>query len=595
MRAHRAEGSRRLLWFVSAAVCATIAVFLPAEWYRNIPRPADHVLPFSGLTLLRATFLVEAVVFAVLGVSGLRLPECYYDERILMGERRAESFDISRRTAWSIVAAAIVAGLALRIYKLDQDLWLDEIGPVVDYMKLGTAQILGSYLRPNNHFLNTILMKVSVQAFGEHEWSVRIPAMIAGVLCIPATYILGRTALTRAASAGAAIVMALSYHHIFFSQNARGYTSYILFALLSTALLIEWLRRGRTYLWVLYVAAAVLGAASLLIMGFVIAAHVAICIAVALRLSRAGKPVAPFVTPMLTVFAVTGFISLQIYAAALPEALVVLNSAYDGPATGFAAFSPEFFSEMLRGVGAAFSSPAVAIAFLAIAATGFAALFVLRWPLALALFLPPFLTAISLAARGETFSPRFFLLLLPLAILSAAAAVQLMAGNALGRGMLAPRVASSVVLGCLIILGMAAGRSLPYYYRTPKQPYRRALAIVGSRNQRGRIVVVANAGAGFRYYSSRAPLLDPERLVYAKDLAGFDSLTRVDTVGPPQVLTTFARALRIELPAVSKRLSSEWVADTTLAATVGDAEITIWSKRQPSVAGDKKPVERPAR
>ena len=580
---------------IAAVVFAVVAVFLPTHWYETIPRPPDHVLPFNGLTLLRTTFVIESLILLVLGLRGFRVPDLRYDERTLIGSRRSESFDISSRAAWAIVAAATVVGLALRIYRLDQDLWLDEIGPLMDYMKLGPLQILGSYLRPNNHFLNTILMKVSVQALGEHEWSVRIPAMIAGVLCIPATYILGRVAMSRAASAGAAIVLALSYHHIFFSQNARGYTAYILFALLSTALLIEALRRGKQSLWILYVVTAVLGAASLLIMGFVIAAHVAICIAIAFRIRRADRPVAPFITRMFVVFAVVGLVSLQIYAAALPEALVVLNSAYDGPATGFAAFSPEFFAEMLRGVGAAFSSPAIAITFLAIAAGGFAALFFLRWPVALALFLPPFLTAMSLALRGETFSPRFFLLLLLLAILSAAAAVQILASFAAARLRLSGRAASGVVLACLAIMGVAAGRSLPYYYRTPKQPYRGALAFATSRDGQGRIVVMSNAAGGFRYYSARLPEIERARIVYAANLAAFDSLTHGDQGAPVQVLTTFSRALRIELPDVAKRLSSEWVADTTLASTVGDAEITVWSKRHPSVARDKNAATEPPR
>ncbi len=586
----RQGASTRTAYFAAAAISAAIAVFIPTHWYDTIPRPPDHLLPFSGLMLLRGILLVESLALILMGMTRFRLPRLSYDERTLMGERRSEAFDIDAGTAWTIVGFATIAGLALRVYRLDQDLWLDEIGPVVDYMKLGTLQILGSYLRPNNHFLNTILMKVSVQTFGEHEWSVRVPAMIAGVLCIPAMYLLGRAALSRAASAGAAVVLALSYHHVFFSQNARGYTAYILFAMISTALLIGALRRGSKSAWMLYVIAAVLGAASLLIMGFVIAAHVAVCIAIAFRLSRAGRPVAPFVKTMLLVFTVVAMISLQVYAAALPEALVVLNSAYDGPATGFAAFSPEFFAEMLRGVGAAFSSPAVAVAFLAIAAAGFAALFFLRWPVALALFLPPFLTAMSLAARGETFSPRFFLLLLPLAILSAAAAVQILASFAVQRLSWSGRLAPAFVLALLAIMGAAAGRSLPYYYRTPKQPYRTALALAGSRNGQGRIVVVSNAAAGFQYYSSRSLDIDRGRIVYAPDLAAFDSLTRLDAGGPPQVLTTFARALGIELPAVGKRLASEWVADTTLAATVGDGEITVWSKRQPSVARDRKPL-----
>jgi uncharacterized membrane protein len=58
-------------------------------------------------------------------------------------------------------------------------------------------------------------------------------------------------------------VLAVSYHHIFFSQNARGYSAALFFALATSGLLIRALWDDRGWRWCLYVAAMVLGFASL--------------------------------------------------------------------------------------------------------------------------------------------------------------------------------------------------------------------------------------------------------------------------------------------------------------------------------------------
>ena len=85
---------------------------------------------------------------------------------------------------------------------------LDEISPIVDYTRLSAAQVIGSYLRSNNHLMNTLLLKASISIFGENEWSVRLPAVTFGVLGIPALYWVARLGLSRVASLGAALLFA---------------------------------------------------------------------------------------------------------------------------------------------------------------------------------------------------------------------------------------------------------------------------------------------------------------------------------------------------------------------------------------------------
>ncbi len=67
---------------------------------------------------------------------------------------------------------------------------------------------------------------------GRQPWVVRGPALLAGILCIPAAYFFARRIFnSRQALAGAALV-ALTPWFINYSVNGRGYTLIILFSLL---------------------------------------------------------------------------------------------------------------------------------------------------------------------------------------------------------------------------------------------------------------------------------------------------------------------------------------------------------------------------
>jgi hypothetical protein len=569
----------RITMLAGATVLALLAALMPTAWYDAIPRDPSLALPFSGVGLMRLMFLVEALLLVVLAGRKVRWHRLDAASLSLVPSRREMPFDVSRRWAVAALAAIIVAGVVLRVYGLSQDLWLDEITPILDYTGLSAVQVLGSYMRSNNHLINTLLLKASIAMFGESEWSVRLPAVLFGTLTIPAVYWVARVGLSRIASLGAALMLAGSYHHVFFSQNARGYTAYLLFALLSTGLLVAALRRDEVWRWGLYIAAVVLGSASLLIMSFVLAGHALLCAALGLSMYLRGQHVGPFARRALSVFGVAGLLSVHVYAAALPEAYVVINAVYLEPSTGYPPFSAEFFAEMGRGINAGFGNPSSALVFLLVGAVGFATLSSACWPIAVGLTLPAILTATLLGARGLTFSPRFFLLLLPLAMIAAVSALQAAALVAWKRRLLGPGGVLTVLGVTAALLAVAAGRSLPYYYRTPKQPYRAAIRLAASRYNGGRIVVVSNAGGGVQYYVRRMAGVDASRFIYTRNTLEFDSLTAAVWGGAVQVVTTFSRALQIELPEIGERLRQEWRPDTTFAATIGDGEITVWSRK----------------
>src|SRR5262249_32005312 len=139
--------------------------------------------------------------------------------------------------------------------------------------RLPIGQIITSYDAQNQHFLYSVLAHVSFLIFGENGWSLRLPAVLFGTGSIWALYLLGReVANTREALLSAAL-LTFSYHHIWFSQNARGYTGLLFWTTLASWLLLRAMREARPELWLLYAVAAALGVYMHMTMLFVITGH----------------------------------------------------------------------------------------------------------------------------------------------------------------------------------------------------------------------------------------------------------------------------------------------------------------------------------
>ncbi|MBI1250640.1 MAG: hypothetical protein GC189_04125 [Alphaproteobacteria bacterium] len=147
--------------------------------------------------------------------------------------------DSPRRWEWITLGAVIAVGLALRVYQLNAPLWFDEIVTVVEFVRAPFAQIAADYSTFNNHLFYSLQAKAATLLFGEAPWSVRLPAMLFGMGSIWLTWRIARRASTPAVALLAAALMAGSYHHIWFSQNARGYTELMFWSLAAYAVFSE--------------------------------------------------------------------------------------------------------------------------------------------------------------------------------------------------------------------------------------------------------------------------------------------------------------------------------------------------------------------
>ena len=152
---------------------------------------------------------------------------------------------------WGWLAALTALAIVLRTIGLDSQFWLDEILTLHESVRGSLWQIVTVFPDNNQHTLFSVLAHLSIGIFGEHPWSVRLPAMILGAATVPMLYVLGRELAGRTEALLATFLLAVNYHHVWFSQNARGYTAIAFLAMLSRWLLLRGLRRGRTsdFVW----------------------------------------------------------------------------------------------------------------------------------------------------------------------------------------------------------------------------------------------------------------------------------------------------------------------------------------------------------
>ena len=568
---------RRIPLAVTALVLILAGLLLPRDWYDALPWGPDlPPQPLRGVTLLQLAMVLQGV--ALLWWSRRQVLFRSLAPTALASGPAADPGDDAWGARLALLGVTLL-GAALRFAHAGSGLWLDEIAPLMDYASLSPFHVVASYQRSNNHLLNTLLVKASVALFGEQEWAIRLPAILFGSATVPALYWACRETVGRRVALGAAFLLAVSYHHIFFSQNARGYAGYMLFAIAASGFLVSGLQRDRPRDWVLYVAAMYLGFASQLLTTFVYIAHALVGIAALIQVWSRGDSPAPLCRRLTGVFAILGLLVFQLYALILPQAYVVAKTTYGADASGFRPFTMEFLQEIVKGVSAGFGAGLLlaAIPVLALGAVGFVGLLRRRWLLGAALAVPLLTTAAFLLLRGYTFSPRFFLLAVPLTMLCAAQSIESATNFLGGRRPSGARLAPRLVSVATLLLGCLSAAALGPYYRTPKQDYRAAVGYLEVTRRPGdAIVVFGIAERGMQFYARKAGVADSD-YTYLRDIDALHRLVASDTARRVFVVTTFMRDLRLTYPSLDAELRTTWVERARFAGTVGDGAVLVFT------------------
>jgi len=469
-------------------------------------------------------------------------------------------------TIWLLAALTIVA-IWLRVIGLNKGLWWDEIYFLVGSVRHPFAEILTVFPGDNQHPLYTILARLSILAFGESAWSLRLPALIMGVLSVPLLYLLAVSVTTRAEALLSAALLAVSYHHVWFSQNARGYSALAFWTLLSTFLLLRGLRTGRRTFYIAYAITAALGVYTHLTMIFLVASHVLICAGMAASDWRTGLGFKKWRVPLQSFF-LAGGLSLLLYA---PVVMQIHNYFLNRPVWMKRVSTPRWaFWETLRGLVLGLGAESILIVAALIVVAGAWSYFK-QDRLIFALFvLPGLLTALGAVLARGTMYPRFYFFLIGFAILI------------LVRGVFAipcwiaskwshrfPQVHPGPVLTAVLAAGLivASAFSLMRNYRYPKQDFEGAMRFVDGERKDGEIVVTAGAA------------IYPLRQYYAKPWDSVETEEKLQQICHQGrnvwLVYTFPRYLADAAPAVMQMIRKEFTVVRVFHGTVGDGDVFV--------------------
>lgn len=146
---------------------------------------------------------------------------------------------------WLLPAGILVAAFALRAVRLgDASVWWDEALAVWATRKglLGVTLWTAADVHPPLYFWS---LWGWAQLVGEGEYALRLLSAAYGVLTVAAVYALGTLVGGRRAGALAALLLALSRFHVWWSQEMRMYALAGLLGTLSLYCLLRWLRTER--------------------------------------------------------------------------------------------------------------------------------------------------------------------------------------------------------------------------------------------------------------------------------------------------------------------------------------------------------------
>lgn len=155
-----------------------------------------------------------------------------------------------------ILLLVLCMGLALRLFDLTRkSLWWDEACSL-SFAGYSWQDVFSHrYMAKPAYFF---LLKPWVALFGNSEFSARFLAVIFGVLSILLIYKVAKELFDRETGLLSALFLSLSPYHIYFSQQVRNYTLFLLLGLLSMLIFIKILKKEKLILYILLVLVNIL-------------------------------------------------------------------------------------------------------------------------------------------------------------------------------------------------------------------------------------------------------------------------------------------------------------------------------------------------
>jgi mannosyltransferase len=540
-------------WPIVAGAILLAAAALPSNTsLEHFFGRTPHSLSW-GPALFRALLVFHALILMLIPAR-------------ISGSSQAQLSDPVRRRSIAILGALTALAVLLRIPGLNSCMWLDEVLTLVRFARPPVPLILTSFPDQNQHMLYSLLAHFSIRAFGEHAWALRLPSVLFGAGSIWTLFLLGRRLVGQREALIGCALMTVSYHHIWFSQNARGYMGLLFFTNLATWLWLEAMDSNSWKLWLSYCISIVLGMWIHMTLVFVAATHALIFFIVWLQWGREPSRAIRAVMAYL----LCGTLTLQLFALSLPEFL----------RTGLSEVSPPtewtnplwVVRETMRSLEIGFAALAVVVCGGLLVLAGWIGLARREPRAAWAMVLPGLIGGASMLLLGHNLWPRFFFFCAGFGILIVVhGAMELPRIAAKARILAGPwpqRIGYS--LAGVIILASAA--TIPRAYALPKQDFTGAQAYVEQQLRPGDAVVVVGLAEHVypTYYAPSWPVAENARELDA----------RSSKTGETFVVYTLPIELRAVHPDIWRVLATDFAVDHVFWGTLGGGEVYVCRGRK---------------
>ncbi len=467
----------------------------------------------------------------------------------------------------SAVAALTAAGLILRLIRLNSSLWYDEIYSLVVSSRAPLRAILTTYHGDIQHPLYSALAHVSIVALGECAWAVRLPAVVFGVASIPLVFLLGRSVATTREALLAAAFLTVSYHHVWFSQNARGYTALLFWTLLCTLLFLRGVELRRWPPFLGYAVAAALGTYTHLTFVFVVLSHAAIVVLLAAQSLRRRGEDRRWLVMAITAFVLSGLLSLALYAPILGQ---VGHFFLHSPPKMKATSTPRWaLLETLRGVQLGFGSQLAVVTLGLLIGLGLWGYWRDNRLAFLVLVLPGVVTGLGVVGASGKMYPRYLFLVAGFADLIVVRGAMVLAAllariGGPRRGDALERV---IGVGSMALVIAASAATLGGVYRHPKQDFVGALQFVESA-RRGDEPVLTAGGAVW-----------PFEHFYGRDWPQLRDVRQIEPIAGRArriwLVYTFPRYIEDESPGLMAAIGRQFRTIRVFAGTLNDGAVYV--------------------
>ncbi len=414
------------------------------------------------------------------------------------------------QVAWGWLTSLVLVAIVLRVLALNQQLWFDEIVTLLDSARHPVSRIVTQYAGQNQHMLYSLLGHASIRLFGEQPWALRLPAVLFGVASVPALYFFARLVTTNREALLASALMTVNYQHIWFSQNARGYTGMLFWTLLTSIFFIRCAGGRNRRDWTLYGVSGALGIYTHLMMACVVAGHLVLYLWLLVAATRSSRRLSRSSVAPAYGFLLAALVSLLLYAPVIPRVLAhTVGLARDTQRYEWA--SPLWaLAELVRGLrsGAAGGLLALTIGGVVLVSGLLSYWHENRFTVGLFVF-PGLITVAAVVATSHNFWPRFFFFEVGFAMLLLVRGALALGG--FGSRLLAGSPKLGLQIGTAVVLLMLAASLVPLRteYLYPKQDYLGAMKFLDEQHVPGeQVVTVGTVTTPYqRYYGREWPLV----------------------------------------------------------------------------------------